>query len=99
MATQGVTTIDFGTTGSDFLTTTVTGQAWVTAVSDIDGYFFAEATSDNDADAHALAAALCKITSANRVARARVDILATCDDQLLTATFKLRCVGAEHACH
>jgi len=95
MATQGVTTIDFGTTGSDFLTTTVTGQAWVTAVSDIEGYFFAEATSDNDADAHALAAALCKITCANRVAGVGFDILAVCEDQVLTGTFKIRWVGAE----
>ncbi|MFL5607729.1 MAG: hypothetical protein ACJ8AD_14860 [Gemmatimonadaceae bacterium] len=92
-ATRGVTTIDFGATGDDMVTTTVTGQAFVAADTDLEGYFLGEATADNDADAHALARALVAITLGNRVPGVGFDIIAVCEDACVTGTFNIRWVG------
>lgn len=93
-ATQGTTTIDFGVAGNDFLTTTVTGQAFVASGTDLEAYFMAEDTSDNDADAHALAGAFVQLTIGNKVAGVGFDILAVCEDATVTGTFKVRWVGS-----
>lgn len=93
MATQGVVAINFGATGTDFLTTTVTGQSFVTSTTDLEAYFMAEATSDNDAEAHALAASMVKLTVGNKVDGVGFDIYAVCEDEAVTGTFNVRWVG------
>jgi hypothetical protein len=93
VATQGSTTIDFGTSGNDYVETVVTGQAWVTGTTDVEAYFMAEATSDNDAQAHALAANFVKLTVGALVAGTGFTIFAVCDDACVTGQFTVRWVG------
>jgi hypothetical protein len=92
MATQGVAVLDFGS-GDDFVSVTVTGQAWVTLTTDLEAWLQAEATSDNDAEAHALAAALVDLTIGSNVAGVGFTIYAVCEDASLTGTFNVSWVG------
>jgi len=92
MATQGVTTIDFGATGSDYLATVVTGQASISGTSDVEAYFMADSTTDNDEDAHNIAAQLVGLTAGSIVAGTGFTIYATCEDEIACGTFKVRWV-------
>src|SRR5215217_2081957 len=87
---SGTATIDFTSAGSDYLTTTVTGQTSVTALTTITAHFMSEASTDNDAEAHDLAAQLVTLTVGNLVAGVGFDINAVCDEAAVTGTFKVR---------
>ncbi len=94
MATQGSATLDFGTSGNDFLATVVTGQAFVTGTTDLDAYFMAETgVTDNDAEAHSLADHLVTLTVGARSAGVGFTIYAVCEDACVTGQFTVRWVG------
>lgn len=61
MASQGSATLDFGTGGTDIASVIVTGQAGITASSDVEAYLMAEASLDNDANSHIIAAAFLRL--------------------------------------
>lgn len=56
---SGTATLDFGATMTDAASVVVTGQAWVTAGSEIHAYFMGASTADNNADDHEHAAHTC----------------------------------------
>lgn len=93
MATTGTATLDFGSASASNqeASVAVTGQAGILSTSDAEAYFMAESTSDNDADAHMIAAKLCKLVVGSLVAGTGFTITALNDGEL-TGTFKVRWV-------
>jgi hypothetical protein len=50
MSATGTSTLDFGTTpGTNYVTTTITGQATIASGSQIEAYLMADATADHNA--------------------------------------------------
>lgn len=56
---KGTLTLDFGD-ASGYATATATGVTGLTAAANVELYFEGSAVGSNDADAHALAASLCR---------------------------------------
>lgn len=94
MATQGETPIDFGATGTDHASVAVTGQAGILAASDVDAYWMATSTSDNDEVAHRLAASLVQLVVGDIIAGTGFTIYGICSDACVTKTFKVQWVWA-----
>jgi len=92
MATQGVAVLDFGATGSDLATVVVTGQTGIVAGSDIDAYFMAEASADNAADAHVMAAAMVQLVCGAIVAGTGFTIYGVSHDGGVTGTLNVQWV-------
>jgi hypothetical protein len=55
MGAKGTATVDFGATGGDYATVTVTGQTSIGAGSAVEAWMMRESTSDNTADEHSIA--------------------------------------------
>lgn len=61
MATTGTATLDFGASPVDTAEVTVSGQSGLSSGSYIEAFFMSESTSDNTADEHEEASALCPL--------------------------------------
>lgn len=88
MGTQGVATIDFGTTPVSEATIAVTGQAGFTSANQAEAHIEEDSTADNPAVYHRSLAALAKAFIESKIAGGftiRVQLLCG----LATGTFKI----------
>lgn len=93
MATQGSATLDFGT-GSDLVSVVVPGQSGITAASDVEAYLMAEASLDNDAHSHIVAAAYMDLIVGDIVAGVGFTIYGVSKDGALTGRWTIQWVWA-----
>ncbi len=89
---RGTAVIDFGAfPGSNEATVAITGQTAITALSDVEAYFMAEATGNHTATDHAYAAKLISLTADIPTAGTGFNILARSEHKI-QGTFNVRWV-------
>lgn len=93
MATQGSAVLDFGT-GTDMASVVVTGQTGILAGSDVEAFLMAEASLDNDAAAHIVAASYLDLIVGAVVAGTGFTIYGLDKDGALTGRWTVQWVWA-----
>jgi hypothetical protein len=92
MATTGTATLNFGSTpGTNYVTTTITGQATIASGSQVEAYLMADSTATHNAYEHSFVPI--NIRCGNIVAGTGFDITASTDLRL-DGTFNVHWVWA-----
>ena len=91
---SGTATLAFGATPAETASVAVTGQAWVTANSEIHAYFMAASTAGNDAEAHKQAAVFMKLVVGDLVVGTGFAIFAYCTHFSASGDFTVCWEGA-----
>lgn len=92
MGAQGTATLDFGASPSRETSVVVTGEAAIEADSHAEGFWMADATGDNDEDAHEHMADHCRLVVTDVIAGTGFTIKATLLSGLATGEFSVRWV-------
>lgn len=89
MAGHGTTTVDFGATPVDFGVFTIT-DGGITIGMDVEAFVMIDSTTDNDVEAHRLAASSFRLAVPSPTSNGTATLYVDCLFGLCTGTFKIR---------